>query len=53
VADNDETFMPQVVGQASDIVAEFDDVIGLDGQGFVAASVAALVGDGNLESRRN
>jgi hypothetical protein len=50
VTDNDETFVTECRGEASDIAAEFDDIVGLHRGGSVAAAVTSLVRDCDLEA---
>src|SRR5262245_17534666 len=49
MADYDELFMPESVRQSGDVVRQLDNVVGFDLRRTIAAAVAALVRDSDLE----
>ena len=53
VTDHDEMLVTESRGEASDVAAEFDDIVGFDRRWFVATPVASLVRDRDLEACGN
>ena len=49
VADDDKLLVAQSISEANDVIRQFNDVVGFDRLGPVAATVATLVGHGDLE----